>query len=862
MQVTHQHDHVTHAVIGPMTSIAATINNSAEFMHMVTSTIYSDQPLACVREVLCNAWDAHIDSNREHIPLLVTLTRDELIIQDFGHGIPHSMIGEIYGTYGGSTKAKDNKATGGFGLGSKAPWAYQDTFEVTSCHRGTKTLYIMAKSSGEVMGKPGITPLMSMPTDESGLTVKIKLKPGDWNLFDGLVRRVISNGGMLAMVNGVQADVLPWVNMESNYLFTRADILTTGSEICVRIGTVIYPLNSHPDFAAEFTRTKDFLKSVNSGHVDRYGNTRGDSYFLIFQAPPGSASPTPSRESLSMQAHTVATMKKLLTNFNKYVQSQNLAQDKLNFVTAQVELVAEEKPYSLLSRDIVLPNQAELKLTLQEKTILNWSDLVETLTVNSYPSGQQRKDIQFRLRKLMENKVGDQGLIRSFNRMMAKLKNFEKIGKRKRTGVYNSHFPYSDWYRKTVLSRLARDMAPEKLLVDYKRLGIFDSRMSFTNTKFAKPIDLRAASPEHILPYLRKVILLYSNRTQVDNELSLFEQWAELGDREAFLCYQTAPFQKYQEAAAEFFEERGYTVLDLNAKQSWNTGAITHAPRVVKPKRDSVPRQKGFVPLSHLRHPGRGGIDYTRAFVLDVHGNHTAAQTRDAVRIMNPECYYEVSVTEARYGRTRLLNCYKHSDVEALLSLYGDKCAISYSESNRQKFSGSIEGGGMALPSLESYMIGHIINQVTQRPEFLEHWAYSPARAVSACPNPVPNGYADVFIKMLDVPEIRDRFGIKGYLSPEDTVIRDLWTGHVNQRYGSSTKTYKSIPVNEADDLIKAIPIDPAISSALEFFLKNPLLRLFNIEVLEEISTANTGSIIERHHSWLLKEMILTALKG
>ena len=130
MQVTHEKDHITHAVIGGSQTIDFGISNSAEFFNILSSSLYTDQILAVVREVICNAWDAHIEAGMTHVPIKITTTQDEFIVQDFGHGIPKDKIGEIYGVYGKSSKKDNGEVTGGFGLGCKSPFAYTDHFEV------------------------------------------------------------------------------------------------------------------------------------------------------------------------------------------------------------------------------------------------------------------------------------------------------------------------------------------------------------------------------------------------------------------------------------------------------------------------------------------------------------------------------------------------------------------------------------------------------------------------------------------------------------------------------------------------------------------------------------------------------------
>ena len=117
MQVSHVQDHCTHAVIGGKQSIEFGISTSAEFFNILSSTLYKDQILAVVREVLCNAWDAHIEAGCTDRAVQITLTNDTFTIKDFGKGIHHDDMGLIYGTYGNSTKKNDGNQTGGFGLG-------------------------------------------------------------------------------------------------------------------------------------------------------------------------------------------------------------------------------------------------------------------------------------------------------------------------------------------------------------------------------------------------------------------------------------------------------------------------------------------------------------------------------------------------------------------------------------------------------------------------------------------------------------------------------------------------------------------------------------------------------------------------
>ena len=121
MEVTMLDTDDNHVVIGGGKARAFTIATTAEFVTVLSDSLYSNKELAVVREVMCNAWDAHISNNCTDKCIDVTVTNDKLSIRDYGAGISDDMIQEIYCTYGESTKRHESATTGGFGLGSKAP---------------------------------------------------------------------------------------------------------------------------------------------------------------------------------------------------------------------------------------------------------------------------------------------------------------------------------------------------------------------------------------------------------------------------------------------------------------------------------------------------------------------------------------------------------------------------------------------------------------------------------------------------------------------------------------------------------------------------------------------------------------------
>ena len=140
MQVSHMDELDSHAVIGGGKAKAFFMSDSPEFFTILSSTLYRDKKLAVVREIICNADDAHKMGAGTTRPIEITLTDEELVVRDFGPGIHDDKMHGTYCGYGVSDKVKNLKVTGGFGLGCKAPFAVSDHFTVTSCHEGWRSV--------------------------------------------------------------------------------------------------------------------------------------------------------------------------------------------------------------------------------------------------------------------------------------------------------------------------------------------------------------------------------------------------------------------------------------------------------------------------------------------------------------------------------------------------------------------------------------------------------------------------------------------------------------------------------------------------------------------------------------------------
>jgi hypothetical protein len=302
MQVSQIAELDTHAVIGGGKAQSFGMADTAEFFTILSDTLYRDKVRAVAREVICNAWDAHVIAGKTDVPVEITLTETELVIKDFGPGIADDRIVPIYCVFGASTKAKDETQTGGFGLGSKAPFAYSDHFSVTSCHDGSRIVYAISRGGVETDGKPDIRAMVKVPTKDTGITVTIPIKsPADRRAFETAILAVVRQGGILANFNGKKAQTIDYTGgrkLGFQLIEISYEMRLSEAHVYALYGTVLYPVSSSDREIIDAVRKLDGL----TGNRSR----------LVIICPPNSIGVTPSRESISYTERTKATILGLL----------------------------------------------------------------------------------------------------------------------------------------------------------------------------------------------------------------------------------------------------------------------------------------------------------------------------------------------------------------------------------------------------------------------------------------------------------------------------------------------------------------------------------------------------------------------
>lgn len=282
-----------------------TVSTDADFMMTIAHGIYSNKALALVRELLCNARDGHAKAGTPDAPIHVTLTDNKLVVRDHGTGIANDVFTKIYMTFGSSTKRKSKVETGGFGVGSKVPWAVCDTFSARNWFEGKMTAYSIMRSDPKKDGKPSCTPIMTIPsTDPSGVEVTVPFPEKMWSEINHALTYFVQELGLNIILNKVSYHNTTYYNQEElkskgyTILSNNPRSVVKSSPYYVRLGDVIYPLENMPEY-------KDAWDMLTHLHSKNYNP-------ILFQAAPDSIAPTLSRESLQYTDKTMQSIRELM----------------------------------------------------------------------------------------------------------------------------------------------------------------------------------------------------------------------------------------------------------------------------------------------------------------------------------------------------------------------------------------------------------------------------------------------------------------------------------------------------------------------------------------------------------------------
>lgn len=128
-------------------------NESLPFMFNILSKSYYGRKIdSIVRELVSNCFDANTELGTTD-PVIIEKRYDvenncyNMVFKDVGIGMSPSRMVNVFNNWFTSTKRESNKYIGAFGLGSKSPFSYTDSFYITTIHNGLKYDYVYILTS-------------------------------------------------------------------------------------------------------------------------------------------------------------------------------------------------------------------------------------------------------------------------------------------------------------------------------------------------------------------------------------------------------------------------------------------------------------------------------------------------------------------------------------------------------------------------------------------------------------------------------------------------------------------------------------------------------------------------------------------
>lgn len=266
------------------------IEASSKAFFILSDGLYSNKILAVIRELSTNAYDSHVDAGKQDVPFDVhipTHLNPVFFIRDYGTSMSHEDCMQLYTTYFRSTRNNNNNAVGCLGLGSKAPFAYSDSFTVEAYLDGKCRLYTAYKDEN---GSPVFSLMHESDTSEAnGIKVSINVNDYDINRFQGEAHNVYEYFNVKPNFIGYKVNFNPVskVLAGDNWYFDEDD-----SDNIIIMGQIAYPLDVRQlcsDNTAGLDKIKKFIEYSSGLRI-----------FLNI----GDVDITPSREALSYSRET------------------------------------------------------------------------------------------------------------------------------------------------------------------------------------------------------------------------------------------------------------------------------------------------------------------------------------------------------------------------------------------------------------------------------------------------------------------------------------------------------------------------------------------------------------------------------
>ena len=260
------------------------IRNSAKAFNILSSGLYANKIRAIIRELSCNAVDSHTAASKPELPFDVHLPNTLepwFSIRDYGTGLSHAQVTNIYTTYFESTKTDSNDFIGALGLGSKSPFSYTDNFTVTAIQNGRKGIYTAFIND---QGVPSIALMTETDTTEpNGVEVKFSVNDRwDFDKFTNEARHVYKYFKLRPVIHGSKSFAFIDPEYKDRDIISGVHSIGDRTNSVAIMGNIAYPIDV-PQADSTLGELRGLLycglvMEFNIGELDFQASREGLSY--------------------------------------------------------------------------------------------------------------------------------------------------------------------------------------------------------------------------------------------------------------------------------------------------------------------------------------------------------------------------------------------------------------------------------------------------------------------------------------------------------------------------------------------------------------------------------------------------------
>lgn len=253
-------------------SKAFTIKTDGKAFQILVDGLYSDKIGSIARELMSNAWDAHVRLGVLDVGFEVRLPNPlnpSFSVRDYGCSMEHEFVMDSYSTLFESSKTSSNNEVGAFGLGAKVFLAYTDSCTLNCWLNGELRAYTINLNEQRV---PTVTLVHRGPSKEpQGVEVTFAVKQSDFGAFAAAVSKASLGFDVVPRVLGGEISIPVADKSGQGYRLYKGGNLP---KVSVRQGCAVYPTSLYHDLPLD--------------------------YKLVIDVPIGGATVTASREQLAL----------------------------------------------------------------------------------------------------------------------------------------------------------------------------------------------------------------------------------------------------------------------------------------------------------------------------------------------------------------------------------------------------------------------------------------------------------------------------------------------------------------------------------------------------------------------------------